>query len=90
MECAQWEDLCESELLTWEQDARAETARILTDKWVDTRAPHPCIQCRETIQHPDRMRHVVYTLAGTLHSEYTCFRCDGAGASGVKQAIARA
>ena len=94
MECAQWEELCEAELETWEADARADAAlsapKILRDAWVDTRAPHDCAKCRETIPHPDRMRHTVYTIEGALRSEYVCFRCDGAGAAGVRTALARA
>lgn len=82
LECPDWEQLCEDKLLTWEMAQERTRVRILRDTWVDTRARHQCARCREWMEHPDRMRHIVYTVSGDgMRSEYVCLRCDGAAGS---------
>jgi hypothetical protein len=61
-----------------EQQADSVRPAMISDKWVDTRVPHTCRDCR--IEHPrdERMRHQVYRCEGELRSEYICLQCDGA------------
>ncbi len=80
MELPEWDPVAE-----WRNDGLDDptpTARILTDKWVETRVPHTCTGCRVESPRQDKMRHKVYRVGGELFNEYTCLACDGAGTSG--------
>jgi hypothetical protein len=75
MECAQWEEICETEIVEWEAEQQRQT-RTLRDKWVTLRSVQHCISCRMEMWHGEQARHRVYTVAGEFLSEYTCTGCN--------------
>lgn len=98
LESPEWDAIAEAEVESWGAEMEAweaealavDAPRVLRDRWVDTRAPHDCDRCRETVPHPDRMRHRVMIDGGALRSTYTCLRCDGAGNSSRERGVALA
>ena len=86
MKLPEWDPVTE-----WRNDGLDDampTARILTDKWVDTRTCHTCEGCGRECERGERMRHRVYRADGALQSNYTCFSCDTGGRDGRRAYVA--